>query len=300
MEAIQPEGPVITPTGDALGADISGVDLREPLSYEVICRLQNAWAQHLVLRIKGQNLSDRQLIRFTEQFGILDEHPEHQGRERSGPDRWVVVISNIVENGVPLGALGYGEAAWHTDMSYNIVPPGGAFLLAREVPPEGGDTWFANMYAAYDALPARTKDRIGSLACIHDASRDSSGRLRPGFEHIDDPRDTPGARHPMVRVHPVTNRACLFLGRRAGAYVVGLSKTESEELLDELWTHATRPEFLWRQVWSVGDLVMWDNRCVLHHRSAFDGRHRRLMHRTQIKGEEVMPVHGKKHFAEAT
>jgi taurine dioxygenase len=188
-------------------------------------------------------------------------------------------------DGEPIGGLGNYEAHWHTDMSYNDLPPMASVLYGIEVPPEGGNTSFGNMYAAYDMLDAATKQRIAGLICIHDASRNSVGELRRGFVEVSDPSQTVGARHPIVRTHPVTQRKCLFLGRRRGAYLVGLPVAESEALLDRLWAHTTQPEFCWTQVWREGDVVIWDNRCVQHRRDDFDDSYRRVMHRTQICGD---------------
>jgi len=186
--------------------------------------------------------------------------------------------------GKPLGGLGDGEAVWHTDMTYNEIPPKGACLFSVEIPPTGGNTYFANMYTAYEALSPELKKSIEGLRCVHDASRNSAGELRMGYEDVDDPRKTRGAVHPLVSTHAITGRKCLLLGRRRNAYVHGLELDESERLLDLLWAHATREEFTWTQVWKVGDLMMWDNTCTMHRRDAFDPTSRRLMYRTQIAG----------------
>jgi taurine dioxygenase len=288
----------VRPTGAALGADIEGVDLSQPLDPAVLAAIKQAWAEHLVLRFRGQRLDDDQLMRFSAQFGDLDRAPViAAARVRvPGEDRWVdaderrgnpyvSVISNIIENGVAIGALGAYEAIWHTDMSYNPEPPMASALYALEVPPKGGDTGFANMYLAYETLPDALRRRIQGRYCRHDSSYNSAGELRRGFAEVTDPRQAPGADHPIVRTHPVTGKKALFLGRRRNAYLHGLDLAESEALLDELWAHASRPEFAWYQQWRVGDLVMWDNRCTLHRREEFDPNTRRLMHRTQIKGD---------------
>ena len=184
--------------------------------------------------------------------------------------------------------LGSYELVWHTDMSYNPLPPRASLLYALEVPPDGGNTGFLNMYAAYETLPDELKRAIEGKICIHDSSRNSAGELRKGFQRTLDVRQTPGAVHPLVRLHPVSKRKALFLGRRPGAYIHGLSVEQSEKLLDAVWAHATQEGFAWYQKWRVGDLVLWDNRCVMHRRDAFDESRRRLMHRTQIVGETVL------------
>ncbi|HZT86727.1 MAG TPA: TauD/TfdA family dioxygenase [Stellaceae bacterium] len=274
----------VRPTGAALGADIEGVDLAADLAPETMAAIERAWADHLVLRFRGQRLSDDDLMRFSRRFGELDLAPISAG---SSPDKrdYVMVVSNVVENGQAIGQLGAYEAVWHTDMSYIDEPPRASALYALEVPPSGGDTGFSNMYRAYEMLPAALRERIATLRCRHDASRNSAGELRRGFVDAPDASQTVGAEHPLVRTHPMTGRKALFLGRRRNAYIPGLKLAESEALLDELWDYATRPELAWYQQWRPGDLVLWDNRCVMHRRDAFDPATRRIMHRTQIKGD---------------
>ena len=235
-------------------------------------------------------------MRFSRYFGDLDWAPIAADRVKvPGEDRYieiapegrqyVMVISNVIEGGMPIGQLGAYEAIWHTDMSYIELPPSASALYSLEVPPSGGDTGFCNMYLAYDTLPSDLRRRIEGRMCRHDASRNSAGELRRGFVDAPDPTQTVGAEHPIVRTHPVTGRKALFLGRRRNAYVVGLTLEESEALLDALWEHCTKPQFAWYQQWRAGDLILWDNRCVMHRRDAFDPATRRVMHRTQIKGD---------------
>ena len=285
----------IQPTGAALAADVHGVDLSRPVSDEVFARIADAWAEHLVLRFSGQKLDDRMLMQFSARFGELDRVPigaANLDRINSGvvPEAldWVAVIANAKKDGKEMGGLGSYELVWHTDMSYNPLPPRASLLYALEVPADSGNTGFLNMYAAYETLTPELKRAIEGKTCIHDSSRNSAGELRKGFQRTVDVRHTPGAVHPLVRLHPVTGRKALFLGRRPGAYVHGLEVEESEALLDAIWTHATQEKFAWYQKWRAGDLVMWDNRCVMHRRDSFDENLRRLMHRTQIVGETVL------------
>jgi taurine dioxygenase len=276
-------------SGAPLAADVTGIDMNEPLAPAEVQAIQQAWAQHLVLRFRGQQrLTLAGLANFSRNFGPLDLRPRSsvdmsRAHEALPPE--ITVISNVkADDGKPLGALGDGEAVWHTDMTYNERPPKGACLYSVEVPPTGGNTHFANMYLAYETLPPDLKARISEMRCIHDASRNSAGELRIGYEDVADPRKTVGAVHPLVSVHAVTGRKCLLLGRRRNAYIVGLSLEDSEALLDRLWAHATRPELTWTQVWQVGDVMMWDNTCTMHKRDSFDPQTRRLMYRTQIAG----------------
>jgi taurine dioxygenase len=296
MSAILDPGRVrARPLGTAIGADIEGVDLAR-LDDASFAAIERAWEEHLVLRFRGQTLTDIDLMNFSRRIGTLDRIPiRAAGVEMTEDPRlavapeaaaYVAVISNVKLNGKAIGGLGNYESHWHTDMSYNDIPPMASALYAIEVPPTGGNTSFANMYAAFETLDEATRSRIAGLTCIHDASRNSVGELRRGFADIADPTQTVGARHPIVRTHPVTGRKCLFLGRRRNAYIPELSLQDSEALLDHLWAHATEPRFCWTQVWQAGDLVMWDNRCTLHRRDEFDDRYQRIMHRTQMCGDK--------------
>ena len=239
-----------------------------------------------MLRFRNQRLDDPALLAFGRMFGELDKAPVHAGKDVVNPYPEITVMSNIKVDGKAIGNLGHYEAEWHTDMSYNDLAPTGSLLYSLEVPPAGGNTGFSNMYMAYDTLPASLQKEILGRYCRHDSSRNSAGELRKGYTDVTDPRDAPGAIHPLVRTHPRTHRNCLFLGRRRNAYIIGLPLDESEDLLNQLWAHATRKEFEWYQVWKVGDLLMWDNRCAMHRRDAFDPESRRLMHRTQIRGDK--------------
>lgn len=272
-----------------LGAEIAGIDLSRPLTPADIDAIETVWRERLVVVFHGQTLSDPQLIAFSRNFGELDPpgpNPYGQPFNKEHPE--LNVISNVVENGKPIGNLGDGEAVWHADMTYADVPPKAAILHALEVPPPeaGGDTYFANMFAAHESLPADLKKAVEGKIAVHDASRNSAGMLRKGYKEVTDVRETVGAHHPMVRTDPKTGRKALFLGRRPNAYVLGLSVGESEALLDALWAHATQPRLTMRHEWKVGDLLMWNNLSVLHRRDPFDPTTRRVMHRSQIKGNE--------------
>jgi len=272
--------------GEALGAEVSGVDASKPVSADTFAAIRKAWLDNLVIRFRGQKLTDPQMLEFSRLFGELDPPgPNPYGKPFLPRHPEMNVISNVKEDGVPIGGLGDGEAIWHSDMTYVDTPPSAALLYALELPAEGGDTYWANMYLAYEALPADMKKRIQGLKAIHDATYNSAGIKRKGYDDVTDPRRAPGAHHGLVRRHPETGRKCLFLGRRRNSYIVGLPLEESEALLDALWAHATQPRFAFCQQWQVGDLMIWDNRCTLHRRDPFDPNARRVMHRTQIKGD---------------
>jgi alpha-ketoglutarate-dependent taurine dioxygenase len=275
----------VIPTGAALGAAVTGVDLRS-LSEAQFARITQAWHEHAVLLFRGQTLSDQDLIAFSRRLGDLDWAPvQENGRRFVEGLPEIYIVSNVKVNGEPIGSLGDGEAVWHTDMSYLDEPPKASMLYALEVPPTGGNTSFCTMYGIYEALPLELKDRVAGLKIKHDGTYNSGGYVRQGVTPTDDPRTSPGAVHPLVCTHPANGRRMLYLGRRRNAYLVGLGLAESEALLDELWSVVDRREFRWEHVWRVGDLVLWDNRCTMHRRDAFDPSSRRIMHRTQVKGD---------------
>jgi taurine dioxygenase len=277
--------PVVVPTGGGLGAEIRSVDLRG-LGDDAFDAIHHAWLDNLVLLFRGQELTDAELIAFSRRFGELDLAPiQETGRRFVEGMPELYVVSNVLKDGERIGSLGHGEAVWHTDMSYLPDPPKASILYALEIPPSGGNTEFVNMYAIYEALPADLKRAIAELRIKHDGTYNSGGYVRQGVTPTDDPRESPGAFHPLVCTHPETRRRILYLGRRRNAYIEGFELAESEALLDALWAYTDHPEFAWHTVWQVGDLVLWDNRCTMHRRDPFDPAARRVMHRTQIKGQ---------------
>lgn len=277
----------VQPSGGSLGAEVLDLPANGALDEATLGALREAWDEHLVLLMRGQELPDEQLIAFARCFGELDPpgpNPYGEPFHKAHPE--LNVISNIVDRGVPQGNLGDGEAVWHADMTYVQRPPMGAVLYALEVPEQAGDTWFANMFDAYETLPRALKEAIRGRVAVHDASHNSAGMLRKGYQEITDITQTPGARQPLVRTDPASGGKCLFLGRRPRCWVVDMPVDESDALLDELWAHATQSRFHFVHSWRVGDLLMWKNLCVLHRRDAFDPRARRRLHRAQIRGDE--------------
>ena len=283
----QPATLSVTPSGRGIGADIHGVDLSQPLNPDRVAAIKQAWYTHHVLRFRGQRITDAQLVAFTRSLGQLDAAPKRSATAHfdTPESDYVLTISNVVQDGKPIGELGDSEAFWHQDMTYHPHPPVGAALYALELPPSGGNTEFCNLYRAYDTLPAALRERIKDLGCVHDITRDSSGRLRKGHVPTTDPRQAQGPVHPLVMTHPRTGRKHLYLGRRPFAYIPGLSLEDSEALIDTLWAHCADPELKWTQVWELGDLVLWDNRCTMHRRDSFDPSTRRVMHRTQLTAD---------------
>jgi taurine dioxygenase len=297
----------VVPSGAAVGAEVRGVDLSLPVPADVAAALRQAWADHGVLLFRDQHIDDHQLIAAADIFGGAQEagsrkyyfiggKGEKDHRITQHPS--ISVISNLDENGNPVkdnGALGSYEVVWHSDNSYVEVPPAGSMLYAIELPPEGGggDTSFNNQYLAYDELPDDLKKAIEGKLQRHDSSRNSAGVLRPGAKLPKTLDEVEGPAHPLVRIHPVTGKRALYLGRYRvwpSNHIVGMPDEESQALLGKLWAHATQPKYAWTHKWRVGDLVLWDNRCCMHYRTEIDTQYRRLMHRTVIKGEPIIPA----------
>tara|TARA_B100000427_G_scaffold119759_1_gene99790 strand:- start:1945 stop:2790 length:846 start_codon:yes stop_codon:yes gene_type:complete len=270
--------------GQSFVAEVMDVDLGR-ISDSEFRVLYKAWLEFGVLRIRGQSLNDGELQRFSNRFGPLEEIPYGKISEEEKQkikNRYVTVISNIEVDGKPIGGLGNKEATWHSDMTYIEDPPPASILMSLEVPELGGDTHFSDQKAAYLSLPNELVSRIENLSIKHNAAHTSVGDLRRGFDPIKDPREAPGAIHPIVRTHDETQEKVLYLGRRELAYVVGFALEESEQLLNEVWRYAAMSENVWTQQWEIGDVIIWDNRRVLHRRDGFDQSQRRLMKRCQV------------------
>ena len=285
----------VIPTGSALGAEITGIDLSKEISAAQREFIFNAYLDNLVLLFRGQSLTFADLLRLSELFGPPGLAANQLlGLARKSylpqelPDN-VAIISNIVDGkGKPIGALGDGEAFWHTDSSFTETPISASLLHAIEVTEQGGETSFLNMYKAYEEMPAGLAGKINGRYANHSKVHNSAGVRRPEFAEVTDPSKAPGVKHPIVRTHPVTKRKCLYLGRRQNSYIFELPLAESEKTLDELWAHACQEKYAWQHKWRVGDLLVWDNRCTMHHRNAFAPNARRLMHKSTTAGEPVV------------
>ena len=297
----------VVPTGKALGAELRGLDLSRPVSEAVVARLKKAWADHLVLLLRGQFLEKERLVEIADMLGGLMVpgsrsfyiNAGHKPGEsaRVSDVEGVTLISNLDKDGTPqkfTEGSGSQELLWHSDNSYMETPPMGSLLNAVKVPVDGGGhTRFCNQYLAYETLPDDLKTAVEGKHILHDRSRNTSGKVRVTFEKAQRREDVIGPVHPIVRVHPVTRKRALYLGRRyidgPSSYIVELPNAESDVLLDGLWAHATQEKFVWEQDdWRPGDLVMWDNQCVMHARTEVDHRQARLLHRVLVKGGPVI------------
>lgn len=273
----------ISPT---FGVELQGVSLWK-LGDAQFAKLFSQWKAHGVMLVRDQEaMTDAQFEAFSRRFGELDP-PPNQGVGRKnvpGFPNLYVVSNELDPSGDPLGALGYSEAVWHTDMSYLPVPPIASMLWAIKLPAWGGNTWAAGMCAAYENLPPALMEKAKRLWIKHDGTRDSGGNVRKGVVDDPNPVTAKGHPHPAVIRDPGTGKPALFLGRRPRAYVMGLELAESEALLDELWKHAVQPANIYEHRWRPGDVLIWSNYSAMHRRDPFDKDTIRRMHRSQIKG----------------
>ena len=274
----------------ACGAEITGIDLRRPLGGVQVAGVHRALGGNGILLFRNADLTPEEHVAFSRQFGPLEAHVIGDFALPGRPE--IFVVSNVKEDGRLKGAV-YAGQYWHSDLSYMEKPSMGSLLLCREMPEIGGDTMFANMYMAYDTLSDTLKEFIGKLTAVHDYSH----AYDTYFAHLKERpplspearAKTPPVEHPMVRVHPVTGRTALYVNPGFTKGIVGMPKEESQPILEFLFRHSTRPEFIYRHKWQVNDMIFWDNRCVMHYALAdYDFSVRRHMHRTTIAG---IPTH---------
>jgi len=277
----------VTPLHPVLGAEVGGVDLTRPLDDATFARIAAAFDEHSVLVFHGQALTDEQQMAFSTRFGPLESTVRTLGKEdRLG--QYMVDLSNTDEEGKPMPwndrrmLYQSGNQLWHSDSSFKPVPAHSSALSAREIPPEGGETEFASMRAAYAELPDDLRGDLDGRIVVHSFGY-SRSLIDPGIG-AEIGREYPPVRHALVRANPGNGRKAIYIGSHAW-YVEGMSMDASRALLDRLLSATTRAERVYRHSWRVGDLVMWDNRCVLHRGRPWDSaRHRRVMHRTTVAG----------------
>jgi taurine dioxygenase len=297
----------VVPARAALGAEVRGLDLKrlDDATFEALYR---TWLDNVLLVFSGQSLAAGDIVNLVRRFGtpVTSSKLHRSGlvasdtradiratavAQRAGNELLnlppeITVVSNVKQEGKPVGILGDGEVVWHADFSFKERPTAARMLIAMEVPPRelGGNTYFLSCYAAYDALPADMKRRISGQTIKQADIVDTAMKVRAGMSLDMDFREVPGPSHPIISTHPETGHNMLFLGRRHGSYVNGCSLEESEALLSELWEHCTQPRFWYEHKWSVGDVVVWDNRATLHRREPFDSASRRVLYAAQVEG----------------
>lgn len=276
----------VRPLHAALGAEVLGLDLSRPLPQEQFEAIHAAHLRHHVLVFRDLRITPAQQVAFSRRFGPLQIHVLRDFQLRDHPE--VLVVSNIKENGRPIG-LGDAGHFWHSDLSYKEKPSLGSMLHAQELPAEGGDTLFANQHAAYDALPAELKKLVEPLVAEHtylakyeELRARSPWRPKLTQAQIDEVRPVI---HPVVRTHPETGRKALFVSEHFTTRIVGLPEDESRAVLDELFAWSTRPELVYRHQWQPHDMVFWDNRSVTHLAAGTPDHLRRKLYRTTIEGD---------------
>jgi taurine dioxygenase len=273
----------VVPLTKHIGAEIRGIDLRDTLDAETILHIRRAWLDHLVLVFRGQRFSQEALVRVTGCFGEigpLSRPPKYfpKGYAKLLPN--VMLISNIRENGEIIGALPDGEMHFHHDMIHGELPHNGTLLYAMEIPSHGGDTLFASGYAAYDTLDPKVRQRLEGRKALNHYNYGSTirGDTKNAVEAFGE------AMHPVFRTHDETGRKAIYVDRLMTMKIVDMAHDESDELLNAVFDHSEREEFVYRHVWRVGDLLIWDNRCSAHARDDFPSDQRRLLWRTTVKG----------------
>ena len=283
----------VVPSAAPLGAEVEGIDLKK-LDDATFKALHATWLHNVLLVFRNQSLAAEDLVILVRRFGtpVTSSNLHKRNLDERAANKLynlppeVTVVSNVKDQGKTIGILGDGEVVWHSDFSFKDRPTAARMLVAMEVPPQerGGNTYFLSCYAAYDALPEPLKRRVSGLTVKQADIIDTAMKIRPGRSLDDDIRTVPGPSHPIISTHPETGGNMLFLGRRHGSYVNGLSLEDSEALLNELWEHATQPRFSYVHRWLPGDVVVWDNRATLHKRDPFDPETRRVLYAAQVEG----------------
>lgn len=275
----------IVPLSSALGAEVRGLDLRREPDSATVAALRRAWLDHLVLVFRGQDLSQEDLLRVASYFGKVGKlgRPAKyfpKGYARLLPN--IMLISNIRENGEPIGALPDGEMMFHHDMLHAEVPHNATLLYSVEVPAHGGDTLFANGYAAYETLDPAIRGRLEGRRAVHHYHYGSTQR--------GDGRGVEASArsvHPVFRTHDETGRKAIYVNRLMTVGIEGMEQAEADRLLAAVFDHAEKPEFVYAHAWRKGDLLVWDNRCSMHARTDFPETERRLLLRVTVEGTEA-------------
>jgi taurine dioxygenase len=260
-----------------IGAEAVGIDLRRPIDPATAAALRQAWYDHSVLLIRGQSLSDEQQVAYADVFG--PPMLAHETRRLEGRPQSIMLISNIRENGKPIGALPDGEMLFHHDMIHAEVPSKATLLYSVEIPSAGGNTLFASGYAAYDTLDPAIRNKLEGRKAMHHynygSTQKGDGRGTAAFGQCT---------HPVFRTHEDSGKKAIYVNRLMTVGIVDMPPEESEPLLNAVFDHAEKRDFVYEHVWRVGDLLLWDNRCSSHARTDFPSTERRLMLRTTVKG----------------
>ncbi len=266
------------PLSPTLGAEVSGVDMASALDADTAGTLRDLWRRHGLLLFRGQELEEKQLVEFSRNFGSLEIHLRREYLSSENPE--VLYVSNMKKEGRPIGILADTEVGWHYDQIYLPRPAVGSLLYAVVIPSDRGATSFADMSAAYEALPGSLKQRIEGRKAVQSYEAFNRSYSVPTSE--EQRRKTPDIEHPLVRTHPYTGRKALYICPGMTTRIAGLPEEESSALLAELFAWSTQPRFVYTHSWRLGDALLWDNASTMHRREPFDTNQQRLMKRTTI------------------
>jgi len=273
----------VRPLSPALGAEIGGVDLTQPLDDATFAEILKAWHDHSLILLRGQTFDEDQQVAFGRRFGEVAPWSRFADKQ-AGQHPYIMLVTNMKKDGQFVGSLPEGEIEFHSDGIYIEKPSAATMLHAVAIPSQGGQTAFASMYKAYETLPADLKAKLEGLKARHaftynSQKKDENDRKKAA-------EDTASYEHPVFRTHPATGRKALYVNRLMTRYIEGLDPKESEDLLTLLFDHQEQSQFIYEHVWRPGDILMWDNRCTLHARTDFSADERRLMRRVTILGEK--------------
>ncbi len=284
MPYVTNSGLTVRPLSNALGAEISGIDITGDISQEQVDAIRSIWNQYHIILFRGVKWTPEEQIAFSRRFGPLDPH-DATPFSRDEKHKELLVVTNRERNGKPSESRNTGRN-WHSDYAYTGQPSAASMLYSVEMPEAGGDTMFCNMAAAYDDLSDKMKDIVGDLHSVYDFSL-VAGLAQRTPEYVQEQlRLNPPVAHPTVRVHPDSGTKALYVSERA-SHFDGMTRAESLPLIEYLCAHATRPENVYRHSWLPGDMVCWDNRTTMHVALAdFDPKEPRHMLRTTLQGEK--------------
>jgi len=268
----------IRPLQKTFGAEVSGLDLSQPLDLQTIAELKSLWHKYELLLFRKQTMDEANIVSFSKQFGDLEIHIRKEFLSQKSPE--ILYVSNMTKEGKPVGILADSEVGWHYDQIYLPRPAVGSFLFSVKLPSSGGETSFSDMSAAYEALPQSIKNAIDGKKAVQ--SYEAFNALYSVPTSTEQKKKTPDIEHPLVRVHPYSGKKALYICPGMTTQIIGIDKSTSDDLLQELFDWSTKPEFVYTHVWQLGDGLLWDNACTMHRREPFDPKQERLMKRTTI------------------
>ena len=268
----------IRPLQKTFGAEVSGLDLSKPLDSRTIAELKSLWHKYELLLFRNQTMDEAEIVSFSKQLGDLEIHIRKEFLSQKSPE--ILYVSNMTKEGKPVGILADSEVGWHYDQIYLPRHAVGSFLFSVKLPSSGGETSFSDMAAAYEALPQSMKNAIDGKKAVQ--SYEAFNSLYSVPTSTEQKKKTPDIEHPLVRIHPYSGKKALYICPGMTTQIIGIDKSTSDDLLQELFDWSTKPEFVYTHVWQLGDGLLWDNACTMHRREPFDPKQERLMKRTTI------------------